>query len=135
MLFFNLDVSIGFQPVEYAVNENQAVVTIVVQLNLLGNQLTRSVEVNFTTEDGTAISTAPADYISPALPITLLFTPDGGDQEVNIILINDDIVENGESFAGVLSTIDRAVILDPGRARVEITEDPNDGKPSKMNVL
>ena len=128
MLIFNLDVTIGFQPVDYAVNENAGTVTISVQV--LRGQLARSVEVDFNTEDGTATSTAPADYISPTLPITLQFTPDDGDREVSVTIINDDIVENAERFAGVLTTIDRAVILGPGRASVEITEDPNDGKPS-----
>ena len=128
----NLDVTIGFRPVNYTVNENQRTVTIFIQV--LDGQLARSVEVDFTTEDGTATSTAPADYISPALPVTLQFTSDDRDQDVAVTIINDDIVENTERFNGMLSTIDRAVILGPDRATVEIIEDPNDGKPSLLFV-
>ena len=119
--------TIGFQPVDYAVNETMGRVMLIVQL--LVGELARSVEVDFTTRDGTATSTAPADYNSPAVPITLQFTPDVSVKEVVVTIINDDIIENAERFAGVLSTIDRAVILNPGRASVEITEDPNDGEP------
>ena len=120
--------TIGFRPVDYTVNENQGMVTISVQV--LDGLLARSVEVDFATEDGTATSTAPADYLNQGLPITLQFTPTDGDEEVTVTIFNDDIVENDEMFAGVLSTIDRAVILGPDRASVQITEDPNDCKPS-----
>ena len=128
---------IGFQPVDYPVNENGGTVTLTIQL--LGGELARSVEVDFTTEDGTATSTAPADYISPAVPITLQFTPDDMVEDVRVTIMDDDIFEYAERFTGVLLTIDRAVILSTDRANVEITD--NDGEPllflehSKVNII
>ena len=121
---FVSDVTIGFRPVQYTVNENAGTVTLFV--HVLDGELARAVEVDFITEDGTATSSSPIDYNAPGVPITLQFTPDDLVAEVTITIENDDIIENAETFAGVLSTLDGAVYLAPERASVEITDD--DGK-------
>ena len=117
---FITDVTIGFLPDDYSVNEADGTVTLTVRV--LAGQLARPVEVDFTTQDGTATSTAPQDFVNPALPITLQFTPDDLEREVVVTIINDDITENTEFFNGLLSTIDRAVILNPDIANVDIID-------------
>ena len=114
------DVTIGFRPVDYTVSEDAGTVTLIVQL--IDGELARPVQVDLTTVDGTATSTAPADFVAPGLPIILEFTPDQSQQEVQITINDDVIVENTERFAAILSTVDQAVILDPERATVEITD-------------
>ena len=124
----NTAVTIGFDPTEYFVNETDGSVSLTVRV--LAGQLARTVSVDFYTQDGTATSTPPADFISvtQALPITLQFSPTDLVQEATVTIINDDITENPEQFAGLLSSIDAAVILAPDSASVEIQD--NDGKPS-----
>lgn len=100
-------------------SEEEGTVTLFVRV--LDGQLARSVEVTFDTQDGTATSTAPEDYVAPAVPITLQFL-DNLVQEVQITIVNDDITETIENFEGLLSTIDPAVILAPDRANVAITD-------------
>ena len=119
------DVTIGFEPAAYTVNEDDGTVTLFVRV--LDGELARPVTVGFNTEDGTATSVAPVDYTAPALPIPLQFTDDQLVQQVVIPIANDDIVENTENFEGVLFTIDPAVILAPMRANVDIVD--NDSKP------
>ena len=121
---FITDVTIGFLPVDYSVNEADGTVTLTVRV--LAGQLARPVEVDFTTQDGTATSTAPEDFVNPALPITLQFTPDDLEREVVVTIIDDDITENIEFFNGLLSTIDRAVILNPDTANVDIIDNESE---------
>ena len=121
---FITDVTIGFLPVDYSVNEADGTVTLTVRV--LAGQLARPVEVDFTTQDGTATSTAPEDFVNPALPITLQFTPDDLEREVVVTIIDDDITENIEFFNGLLSTIDRAVILNPDIANVDIIDNESE---------
>ena len=118
---FVTDVTIGFLPDDYSVNEADGTVTLTVRV--LAGQLARPVEVDFTTRDGTATSTAPEDFVNSAVLITLQFTPDDLEREVVVTIINDNIPENAEFFNGLLSTIDLAVILDPDTANVEIIDD------------
>ena len=111
--------TIGFDPVVYLiVNETAGTVSLTVRV--LDGQLVRPVSVDFTTQDGTATSTAPADFISinPTSPI--VFSPSDLVQQVLVTIIDDDIAENPELFAAVLSSIDPAIILDPDTASVEI---------------
>ena len=119
----NIDVTIGFSDsAEYSVDEATGSVLLTVQVS--AGQLARTVSVDFFTQDGTATSTPPADFISvtQALPITLQFSPTDLVQEAIVTIINDDITENPEQFAGLLSSIDAAVILAPDRASVEILD-------------
>ena len=46
---------------------------------------------------------------------------------MTVPIINDDILEDTESFTASLTTSDSAVTLNPDLARVDIFEDPNDG--------
>ena len=116
--------TIGFLPVNYTVNENEGSVTLSVQL--LNGELARDVEVELSTGDGTATSSAPADYIAPRVSITLQFTPAESVQSVTVQIVNDDIAELSETLFGLLSTIDSAVYLDPNTANVKIVD--NDGE-------
>ena len=69
---------------------------------------------------------APADYEATAL--TLTFTPDIGSVMVPVVILNDTIVEGGETFFGNLVDIGQPVILAPQIATVLITEDESDSK-------
>ena len=122
--FYSADVTIGFLPVDYTVNENEGSVTLSVQL--LNGELARNIKVEFSTRDSTATSSAPADYIAPRVSITLQFTPAESTQSVVVQIVDDDITELSETFFGLLSTIDSAVYLDPSTANVEIVD--NDGE-------
>ena len=113
---------IGFDPAEYSINETAGSVSLTVRV--LAGQLARTVSVDFYTQDGTATSTPPADFISvaQASPITLQFSPSDLAQQTTVIIINDDITENPEQFDGLLLTNDTAVILAPDTASVEILD-------------
>ena len=112
--------TIGFDPVTYFVNETDGSVTLIIRV--LDGQLARSVEVDFTTRDGTATSTAPEDFIGVIAlsPIILQFSPSDLVQQASVVIIDDDKPEIQELFAGFLSSIDPAVILAPKEATVEI---------------
>ena len=118
----NTDVTIGFDLTEYSVDEADGSVSLTVRV--LAGQLARTVSIDFFTQDGTAISTPSADFISvtQALPVTLQFSPTDLIQEVTVTIINDDITENPERFAGLLLSVDAAVILAPDTASVEIQD-------------
>ena len=118
----NTDVTIGFDLTEYSVDEADGSVSLTVRV--LAGQLARTVSIDFFTQDGTAISTPSADFISvtQALPVTLQFSPTDLIQEVTVTIINDDITENPERFAGLLLSVDAAVILAPDTASVEIRD-------------
>ena len=125
--------TIGFDPAVYSVNETAGSVSLTVRV--LAGQLARTVSVDFYTQDGTATSTPQADFISvaEASPITLQFSPSDLAQQATVTIINDDITENPEQFAGLLSSIDAAVILAPDTASVEILD--NDCKLLFFNYL
>ena len=114
--------TIGFYPTKYFVNESDGSVSLTVQV--LAGQLARTVSVEFFTQSGTATSTPPADFdsIDQQAPITLQFSPDKLVQQVNVIIIDDNITENPERFSGLLSSVDRAVILALDTASVEIQD-------------
>ena len=116
LMLSNTDVTIGFNPEVYSVDEATGIVSLTVRV--LAGQLARSVDVDYTTLDGTAISTAS----TLVLPIILQFSPSDLVQQANVIIIDDDIIENLELFTGSLSSIDPAVILAPDTARVEIQD-------------
>jgi hypothetical protein len=122
MLNFLPDVTIGFYPAEYFVNETDGSISFTVQV--LAGQLTRTVSVEFFTQNGTATSTPPADFnsVDQRAPITLQFSPDDLVQQVTVTIIDDDITENPEQLSGRLSSFDAAVILVPDTASVEIQD-------------
>ena len=72
------------------------------------------------------ISAAPTDYDETDLDF--VFGGDNSIRCVNVSIIDDDILEDTESFYGTLITADSAVLLNPDRAEVLIIKDPNDGK-------
>ena len=112
--------TIGFDPVMYSVNETVGEVLLTVRV--LDGQLARPVSVDFTTQDGTATSTALADFNSviSTSPITLQFSPSDLVQQARVTIIDDNITENSELFSGLLTSIDSAVILALDTASVEI---------------
>ena len=75
--------------------------------------------------------TAPADYGETIEDLT--FDGSTGRECVTVPIINDDILEDIESFTASLTTSDSAVTLNPDLARVDIIEDPNDGKNKTIN--
>ena len=118
----NLDVTIGFDPTEYFVDEAAGSVSLTIRV--LAGQLARTVSVDFFTQDESATSTDPVDFtsVSQAVPITLQFSPTDLVREVTVTIIDDDLRENAERFAGLLSSADAAVILTPSLTTVEIQD-------------
>ncbi len=114
--------TIGFDPDVYSVNEEDGTVSLTIRV--LAGQLARTVSVNFFTQDGTATSTAPIDFIAvpPAIPITLQFSPTDLNLTATVTISNDDISEDSEQFDGLLFSNDPAVILAPSNASVEIRD-------------
>ena len=93
-------------------------------VEVLAGELARAVSVNFFTQDGTATSSAPADFLGVAesSAIVLQFSPTDLSLPAIVTILEDDISENAEQFAGVLSSSDSAVILAPSNASVEIRD-------------
>jgi hypothetical protein len=118
----NLDVTIGFDSTEYFVDE--AAGSVLLTIRVLAGQLARTLSVDFFTQDGSATSTAPVDFnsVTQAIPITLQFSPTDLVQEVTVTIIDDDLRENSERFAGLLSSTDTATILAPNTTSVEIQD-------------
>ena len=75
---------------------------------------------------------APADYGETIQDLTF----DGSTDRncVTVPIVNDDALEATESFTASLTTSDLAVTLNPDLARVDIFEDPNDGKSSAIEL-
>ena len=120
-----IDVTIGFNQSRYYIDEATEAVTVRVMVMTV-TELSRLVEVNLTINDDTATSATPEDYITPSLPIVLMFDGSNLAQDVSIHITDDNITEYDETFICILSSIDPAVILAPKRASVEIKD--NDGE-------
>ena len=69
---------------------------------------------------------AGSDYTSPGA-VTLTFNSTTTSLEVPVDILNDNILENNETFIGDLATTDDRVDLNPINATATIIED-NDGK-------
>ena len=121
IIFDDDKVTIGFEMEVYTVNEDQEFVDICVEI--IEGVLQNEIGIRLTTKD---IDTeAPNDYAN----ISMILTFDNGmdKQCVNIILENDMILENNETFEVLLDRLDDTrVILMPERAEVIIIDD--DGK-------
>jgi len=94
-------------------------------ISVLAGTLQRSVEVSFSTTEGTATS---SDFNSQQ-DVILQFDETSLTQMVNVAIISDNILEGTESFFGNLTTSDSDVTLNPSAAVVNIL-DVGDGKTS-----
>ena len=121
IIFDNDKVTIGFEMEVYTVNEDQESVDICVEIR--EGVFENEIGIRLTTKD---IDTeAPNDYANISMILT--FDNDMDKQCVNIILDNDMILENNETFEVLLDRLDDTrVILMPERAEVIIIDD--DGK-------
>ncbi len=117
--YFSLGIRIGFDPFTYTVNEQ--VGRVILTVRLLSGVLERSAVVLFSTSDGTATSTAPADFTGVTRQ-AVVFDPSTSANNVSVTIINDQILENQEFFFGNLSTSDNAVSLSVPSADVFIDE-------------
>ena len=129
--------TIGFDPEEYVVSENDGSVTLMVRL--ISGVLEREVIVDFETSPGTATSAGdlnnlkystlhsivyildPADYERTVTQLT--FSPTVAVNPVSVNIIDDEIHEDSENFFGVLTAPGQPAILNPDRAVVMITDD------------
>ena len=68
----------------------------------------------------------PVDFGGTAVDFT--FGPGVSRLCVEVTVMNDDILEDGEFFFAALTTTDPDVFLNPDEARVVITEDATDSK-------
>ena len=73
------------------------------------------------------LSTAPDDFVN-TLGIVLQFNGVFRSQPVIIMIENDDVLENNETFVGNLEAIDQGVIVAPQTAAITIVEDSADSK-------
>ena len=119
----SIGITVGFNQEAYTVNETDSSVKLTVQV--VSGMLERSTVVNFFTMDGNA--THFMDYMAESA--SLVFNGNSRVQTIAVAIINDNVVENSESFYGNLSTSDVAVDLAPNAARITIEEVPGfDGK-------
>ncbi len=116
-------VTIGFDPSSFSVNETDGTATFTVRV--LVGILERSASVTFSTMDGTATSTGPADFVALS-NVTLEFSAGTSSHQVTVTIVNDDIVEDPETFFGNLTTSDDSVQLAPRTATVTIREEFGD---------
>ena len=114
----NDNITIGFDREVYSINEDQRSVEVCAVIT--EGSLQREVVVVLSTQDGSAKS--PEDYTSISVPLT--FDDVTVLQCVNITLENDMILEGVEEFEVVLDSMNEPrIILDPGIAQVDITDD------------
>ena len=112
------------------VNEKDG--TVIFTVKVIEGTLERDAVVSFSTTDGSATSTDPADFNAVSDQL-FTFSPSTSSNDVTVTIFDDDIVENSEFFFGNLSTTDNAVNLDPSAARVTISE--TEGDDSKFSIL
>ena len=93
----------------------------------MSGTLERPVEVFFSTIDETATSLAPLDF-NPLTDVPLQFDASTTSHIVMVTIVNDDILENSETFSGHLMTSDSAVYFDSQVANVTILEQPGECK-------
>ena len=93
----------------------------------MSGSLERSVEVFFSTSDGTATSIDRLDY-NPLTDVVLQFNASTSSIPVIVTIVDDGILENSEKFFGNLRTSDSGVFIDSQRAIVTILEEAGDGK-------
>lgn len=116
-MHFQLDVMIGFEQTLYYAQEGiaQQEVCIVIQ----GGSLARSVDLSVSNSDGTA--QAPGDYLK-TLHLNTYSHTDGERKCFNVTIMDDDIVENNETFYLALFSKDPAFSLISSRTAVVITD-------------
>ena len=96
-------------------------------LDILSGTLERSVEVFFSTTDGTATSIDPLDF-NPLTDVVLQFNASTSSIPVIVTIVDDHILENSETFFGNLRTSDSSVVVGSRRTNVTILEQGGDGK-------
>ena len=96
-------------------------------VGIISGSLERSVEVFFSTSDGTATSIDALDF-NPLTDVVLQFNASTSSIPVIVTIVDDGILENSETFFGNLSTSDIGVVFDSQRAIVTILEETADGK-------
>ena len=110
---------VGFDPIFYTVTETFSIVILTIRQT--SGTLERPATVTFSTTDGSATSSAPADFL--AVPgLLVVFDQVTNVREVNVTIINDAILEANENFFGNLMTADGAVSLSPASAEVVVQE-------------
>ena len=88
-------------------------------VRILEGTLERDAIVFFSTTDGSATSTDPADFTAVTNePVT--FSSSMNSNEVTVTIVDDEAVESIEVFYGNLSTSDSAIDLLPASAPVTI---------------
>ena len=80
------------------------------------------------------LSTAPDDFVN-TLGIVLQFNGVFRSRPVFIMIEDDDVLENNETFFGNLEPIDRGVIVAPQTAAITIVEDNADSKWEVLDEL
>ena len=93
----------------------------------MSGKLERSVEVFFSTSDGTATSIDLLDFY-PLTDVVLQFNASTSSFPVIVTIVDDDILENSETFFGNLMTSDSGVVVDSQRVNITLLEDTGDGK-------
>ena len=113
-------VTVGFSATEYTVSEGAGTVSITVEATPAPTQ---QVQVRLSTRNGTAMS--GSDYV--AVNTTVTFAVNDTTETVDVTIVNNNSVEDSESFSVNLETITGqtgvAISETNGDATVEITDD------------
>ena len=91
----------------------------------MSGTLEKPFEVFFSTSDGSATSIASLDF-NPLIDVSLQFDASTTSHKVIVTIVNDDILEDSETFSGNLRTSDSAVDVNPQIAIVTIFEQPGE---------
>ena len=136
---------VGLEKMFHQVSEGEGVVEVCVIVSRPNRNLICPIsfpfDVSLSTEDGSAgirhcsavclhdynttfSTVAPIDYLG--LSTILMFVTCGTQQCVNVVIVDDDVLENVESFDVTLERtpgLDSRITLDPVDTVVEITDD------------
>ena len=116
--YIHTAVNIGFEQTLYSVQEDAAQLKVCVVIE--GATLARSVELTISSSNGTA--QAPQDYAETFYSISYLQS-DGERKCINITIVDDDIIENTETFSLRLASVDVAVSVISDELTVTILDD------------
>ena len=130
--------TIGFYTVAYSVLEDTGSVNVTV--SVLNGTLARNTIVTFSTESGGtatgmfnehsfcslmkaySLSTTPAGTDYNDTTVTLTFDATISAQMVTVPILDDNVVEDTEFINLTLTSMDRAVMLNPATARINIED-------------
>ncbi len=134
-------VTVGWSTLSYGVDENDALVTVCAEI--IQGEIARPVIIFYSTMDGSALSNNPhsfrnlmsiiyyytffagSDDYTSVSSMELTFQPATATEPRcgDIQIVNEDVLEEDESFNVILGSSDNAVVVDSNTATVTIRND------------